>query len=376
MRQTRIYVLASLLFAGMALYAQAVQEMPEVPVTSTAENAAVAAEKAEASIVEAAVAAEEAELVTAETSEAAALAAEEATLRAEQAAAKNAKEAVALEQIAAEKEELERLRQERQAAEQTENDRLAAEREQIAAEKAELERLHRERIEREQARAAAAKAKKQRKAEAAKEPLFQRFYSRNGRNALSLLSFGYNTYFRVGQPQGVSGTAESFRRHILNMEILEFRTGIFGMQLLNFELGINTPSANPTIYQFERGGSTYDTREMADAKTMWFAYKPAIKFYIPCTQWMAVEVYGGAEVDLTKGWSFIYKGYYTNPNIPDNNFFVNAYGGLGLMFYPIAQVPVEVKAEYRHPVMGNTALVPQGIYLTFQVHFAVRTRKN
>lgn len=425
MKQTRMYVLAALLFAGMTMYAQAVQEEPttpaeestavvaEEPATVATEEPVVAAEEPvvgeaivetanEAEVVaqEAAVAVEEAEVANEEEAAAAALAAEEMAIRAAQEAAEKQAEqerwAAEQERLAAEKEEIERLKQERLAAEQAENERVAAEREQLAAEKAELERLKQERIEREraeleqlreekrqeEARAAAQetiapKAQKERSVAAAapREPLLQRFYNRNGRTSLSILSVGYSTYFMVGQAEGVSSTRDAFRRHILDLEILEFRAGIFGMQLLNFEMGINTPSA--TLPMFERGGSTPETRIEATAKTMWFAYKPALKFYIPCTKWMAVELFGGAEVDLTKLWSKVYKDYYKDtPEAPEDNFFVNAYGGLGVMFLGVPQIPVEIKAEYRHPLKGNHALVPQGIYLTFQVHLAAPFHRN
>ena len=224
-----------------------------------------------------------------------------------------------------------------------------------------------------------------------KETLFIRYYKHSGRNMLSILSVGYSTYFQVGPAvaAGASPTGDAFKRHILNFELFEWRAKCFGMQMFNFEMGLNTPFVSEehpeqNRYLFERGGYYLDERVEATAKTMWFAYKPAVKFYIPCTKWLAVELYGGVEVDLTKMWSKInstyYTGYHNETNqdglrIPEQNFFVGAYGGAGLMFTAVPQVPLEIKAEYRHPVKGNTALVPQGVYISAQVHLANPIKK-
>jgi hypothetical protein len=116
--------------------------------------------------------------------------------------------------------------------------------------------------------------------------------------------------------------------------------------------------------------------EEADARTVWFAYKPAIKFYIPCTDWLAIELYGGVEIDLTTAWSKINAEYYElNKDIPGQNYFMGAYGGLGLMFTPAPAMPIEIKAEYRHPVQGNMDIVPQGFYLSAQLHLGAPIRK-
>ena len=246
----------------------------------------------------------------------------------------------------------------------------------------------------EQAAALAAQAAAQQEAANAqpeKETVFTRYYKHSGRNMLSILSIGYSTYFQVGPvvAAGASPTGDAFRRHLLNVELFEWRAKCFGMQMFNFEMGLNTPfvsEENPeqNRYLFERGGENADERVEATAKTMWFAYKPAVKFYIPCTKWLAIELYGGAEVDLTKMWSKInstyYTGYHNETNqdglrIPEQNFFVGVYGGAGFMLTVVPQVPLEIKAEYRHPVKGNTALVPQGVYISAQLHLASPIKK-
>ncbi len=214
-----------------------------------------------------------------------------------------------------------------------------------------------------------------------KKTLAQRYYDYSGRGMVSILSVGYSTYFQVGSTFSGKATDYTFKRHMLNFQILEWRAKCFGMQLANFEMGVNTPNEEMNIYMFERGGTEANERKEATPNTMWFAYKPAIKFYIPCTKWLAVELYGGVEVDLTKTWTKINKNYYSsyeyrNENIPEQNFFMGAYGGAGLMITAAPTVPIEIKAEYRHPVKGNTALVPQGIYISAQLHLAAPVKRN
>jgi hypothetical protein len=157
------------------------------------------------------------------------------------------------------------------------------------------------------------------------------------------------------------------------------------MQMFNFEIGVNSQGEmqNNKLTTFMSGGGDTDGDgygngiEPADARTMWFAYKPAIKFYIPCTDWLAIELYGGVEVDLTTAWSKINKEFYEmDKDIPAKNYFLGAYGGLGLMFTPAPALPIEVKAEYRHPLQGNLDIIPQGIYLSAQLHLGAPIRKK
>lgn len=222
----------------------------------------------------------------------------------------------------------------------------------------------------------------------------QRFYDKNGKSYLSILSVGYTTFFLMpNNTLGAGGAALpttefTAKRHILNLEILEWRVGIFGMQMLNFEMGLNTPcttASGTDLSLFMRGTGNVTTSGLytdcglaqATAKQMWFAYKPSIKFYVPVTSWLAVELYGGVEVDLTKMWSKIWASYYEgHTEYADQNYFFGAYGGAGLFFQPLRALPIEIKAEYRHPLQGNTMIVPQGFYLTAQIHLGARIRKD
>ena len=211
-----------------------------------------------------------------------------------------------------------------------------------------------------------------------KRPLLQRYYDHSGRSMVSVLSVGYSTFFLIPAP-GVNTTQYFGKRHFLNFEVFEWRARLFGMSLFNFEMGVNTPHAYPgdVLSTYLRGGKEKTDVIKAEGNTMWFAYKPGIKVYIPVAPWCAAIVYGGVSVDLTRLWSKIYTAYYKDhPETPEQNFFLGAYGGAGFSFTPSASLPIEVKAEYRHPLKGNTALVPQGIYLSAQLHIGNPVRKN
>ena len=147
------------------------------------------------------------------------------------------------------------------------------------------------------------------------------------------------------------------------------------MALFNFEMGINTPS--DSLPQLQRGGSTPTSLEAATGNTMWFAYKPAVKVYIPAAKWLAIELYTGIEADITGVWGNLNSDYYKkNRKVPEQNYFFGMHGGIGLVFTAIPAIPLEIKTEYRHPLKGNTAIVPQGFYLSAQLHLAAPLHKN
>lgn len=211
-----------------------------------------------------------------------------------------------------------------------------------------------------------------------KRPLLERYYAHSGHSMITILGFGYSTYFLM--PGLNVNTARDFgKRHILNFEIFEWRARLFGMSIFNFEMGVNTPHAYPgdILSCYQRGGKDKTSVIKADGKTMWFAYKPAVKAYIPIEKWCAAVVYGGISVDITNVWNKITPAYYKeHPEAPEQNYFLGVYGGAGFMFTPAAYLPIEIKAEYRHPLSGNTALVPQGFYLSAQIHIGNPVYKN
>ena len=214
----------------------------------------------------------------------------------------------------------------------------------------------------------------------------ERYYKKSGTNFLSVASVGYSTVFLTpNRTDGLTPTEFAGKRHFINFEILEWRTKLFGMQMFNFEIGVNTPGwteGGTYLTKLMSGGEPNYTgygSGLAEANiyTMWFAYKPAIKFYIPCSDWLAIELYGGVEIDLTTAWSRINPNYYKyNKDIPNRNYFIGAYGGLGLMLTPAPVLPIEIKAEYRGPVHGNIDIVPQGFYLSTQLHIGAPIRKT
>ena len=134
-----------------------------------------------------------------------------------------------------------------------------------------------------------------------KRPLLQRYYDHSGRSMVTILSFGYSTYFNLSDPSG-NPTASFGRRHLLNFEIFELRARLFGIAPFNFEMGINTPHAYPgdVLSLFQRGGVEKTDVVRADGNTMWFAWKPTLKAYIPVAKWCAIEVLGGISMDITK----------------------------------------------------------------------------
>ena len=211
-----------------------------------------------------------------------------------------------------------------------------------------------------------------------------RFYKRSGYSYVSLFSVGYATPFLLpNNPEHYDITEFLGRRHFLNVSFVDFRVRFIGAELFDFEFGVNTPGKTkhgvnlPTI---GRGGMTPDSITSGSLSTMWFAWKPSIKFYVPATSWLAAEVYAGAHVDITALWSQIHKSYYkSNPLVPAQNTFVGAHVGVGLLFGGPVAVPIELKCEYRHPIpltkeidgtvyTSNHALVPQGVYLSAQLH--------
>ncbi len=346
--------------------------------------------------------------------EAARLAAEQEQAEAENLAAEQASE---MERLSAEEE----AEQERMAAEEkAELERLAAEKaemERMAAEKAELERMAAEQEERERLAAGQQAEPEQIEIEESSEPydmeriavlstkiegekvisgkndeahpnLFNRYYNYSGKSALSIVSVGYSTYFLVGQESTISSGRDAFERHLIDLQLFEWRVKWFGMQLFNFEFGINsegkqvknTDEIRPLYY---RGGEQPDELLSASGNTMWFGYKPAVKFFIPCTKWLAFEVYTGIEVDLGKVWQSMSPKFYDDASVPEQNFFFAPYGGIGFALSGVPVLPLEIKVEYRHPVneLGkgnrcNTAIIPQGIYLSVQVHLTAPIGRN
>ena len=210
--------------------------------------------------------------------------------------------------------------------------------------------------------------------------LAKRFYSRSGLNTISLFTVGYSTVFLLpNHPQGYDITEFTGRQHFLNLSLFDFRIHYIGASLLDFEFGVNTPgSTKHGVYlpAVGRGGETPDKIEYAKVNSMWFAYKPSIKAYIPLAAWLAAEVYVGAQVDITSLWGKVLPTYYPDPVVPAQNWFSGGFGGVGLLFEGKMAIPIEIKCEYRQQSNGNMALMPQGFYLGAQFHEGWRLDKH
>lgn len=204
---------------------------------------------------------------------------------------------------------------------------------------------------------------------------YQPFYEHSGYHYVSLLTVGYSTVFLLpNNPMGYDITEFTGRQHFLNASFIDFRIRFLGAELLNFDFGVNTPGRTKHGVGLPVIGNGADPALRADSiakgsmGTMWFAWKPCLKFYIPATKWLAGEVYVGAEVDITTLWSQVAPKYYKPGFDPAWNHFVGGFGGIGLLFAGKIGVPIELKCEYRCPSKGNRALVPEGFYLSAQFH--------
>lgn len=164
--------------------------------------------------------------------------------------------------------------------------------------------------------------------------LISRYYGHSGKISVSWIGAGY-TY-----------SCKS-REHLLSAELLNLRTGLFGLSLLDFEMGV-APNISP-----------------------WFAYRPSAKFYIPTCKWLSVCLYGGAETDIT------YLGQYFLPDYTwnkEDNYFLNAFGGLGLHLTGLRWMPIDLNVEYRHPIINT--IQPQGVYLSAKLYLATTWKRS
>ena len=157
-----------------------------------------------------------------------------------------------------------------------------------------------------------------------------RFYDYSGFSSLSYLSAGYTFACMTGS-------------HMINASLLDFRVSLFSASLLNVEMSV----------------SPFNKR---------FSYKPNIRIYIPVAKCFSIVPYGGAEIDAS------YLGKYFDKNYTydvQNDFYINAVGGLALNLTAARHVPMEINVEYRHPVLVPTAgaLNPQGVYVGAKIYF-------
>ena len=97
------------------------------------------------------------------------------------------------------------------------------------------------------------------------------------------------------------------------------------------------------------------------------AYKPSVRVYIPVAKNCAVVPYGGAAIDMSGLGKFVSKDFNYNTN---RDFYASAIAGVAVNLSAAKRIPLELKVEYRHPIVVPTAgtLSPQGIYLGAQLY--------
>ena len=96
-----------------------------------------------------------------------------------------------------------------------------------------------------------------------KEPTrLDQYYSKSGTSFLSLISVGYSTFFLLpNNPAGYASTEFAGKRHLVNVELFEWRAKLVGMQLFNFEIGLNSTcitknNVNLTIFRSYNAGTS------------------------------------------------------------------------------------------------------------------------
>lgn len=177
-----------------------------------------------------------------------------------------------------------------------------------------------------------------------REKASTRFYNKAGKSSLSYLSAGY-TFDCLD------------RKHLVELGVLDFRYKWFGLSPLNFELGVGSSE--------DRSGTFC---------SQWLAYRPTVQFYIPLGRLMAVSPYGGCAVDCSYLGQYLIKDYQYDK---ENNYFLDVYGGVSLYFTFIPAIPIELRAEYRHPVVLNERdPLNAGAYVSARIHFAKPLGRN
>lgn len=155
----------------------------------------------------------------------------------------------------------------------------------------------------------------------------QAFYNYSGKSFLSVLRLGY-TYSFINQS------------HLVNASILDFRTGLFGMSPICAEMVVS-----PYLLSV--------------------AYRPTLSIYIPLGKNTAIVPYAGTAVDATGLGKYIVKDFAYSM---DNDFYVGAIVGIGFHLSAVRWLPLQICAEYRHPIINTRSPFNQkSLYLSAQI---------
>lgn len=156
----------------------------------------------------------------------------------------------------------------------------------------------------------------------------QPFYNYSGKSFLSVIGLGY-TYSFIN------------RSHLVNASVLDFRTGLFGMSPICAEMVVSP-------YRLS------------------VAYRPTINLYIPLGKNTAIVPYAGTVVDATGLGKYIVKDFSYSMN---DDFYVGAVAGIGFHLSVVRWLPMQIRAEYRHPIINTQSPFNQkSLYLSVQIY--------
>jgi len=180
------------------------------------------------------------------------------------------------------------------------------------------------------------RARQQRRAELNNGSTFiERYLDYSGYSYMGIASFGYT--FSCAD-----------NRHLLTASVIDYRYTLLGVSPLAVEMAV-TP---------------FDTR---------VAYKPTVRIYIPALKYLSVVPYAGTAVDISGIGKISPKYDYDK----ERDFYVNVIAGVAVNCSFLKYVTVELKAEYRHPMVSPTRhLTGQGFYISTQIYLGLPKRKK
>ena len=159
--------------------------------------------------------------------------------------------------------------------------------------------------------------------------VFDRYFDYSGFAGMSYVTLGYTYSFMDSH-------------HWLNVSLFDFRVNVVGLSPLKMEFTV----------------SPWEKRLL---------YCPTARVYLPVTEYLAIVPYGGVSMD-TGALGKVFKR--DSDEEQPQEFSMAVVAGTGLNLSILKRMPIELKVEYRHPVINPTACAsPQGIYLGMQLYF-------
>ena len=160
-----------------------------------------------------------------------------------------------------------------------------------------------------------------------------RFYSYSGDFYIGVIGMGY-TYNIVD------------KTHWLSFSLLPMRFKMFEMHLFDVETNITNPAA---------GGGLM---------SRWI-YKPTLQLVIPVYQSLSINLYGGAGLDMNYALNTMAK----KSIVASNDFYAAAVAGITFRTTVASVMPMDLFAEYRYPIVGQTDIQPQGFRVGINMSF-------